>query len=61
MKPTAKIIGKNGNIFNILGIAKKALVSIGLKKEAEEMKNKVFNAGGYDEALQIIMEYVEVE
>lgn len=59
-KPTAKIVGENGNIFNVLGIARKALIGNGQKKEADEMKNKAFNAGGYDEALQIITEYVKV-
>ena len=61
MKPIAKIVGENGNIFNALGIAKQALIKNGQKKEANEMQNKAFNAGSYDEALQIIMKYVEVE
>jgi len=31
-----------------------------MHKEAEEMQNKVFNSESYDNALSIIMEYVDV-
>ena len=61
MKPTAKVIGENGNVFNLIGIAKRALIKDGQKKEAGEMQAKIFaEAKDYDEALQIIMEYIEV-
>lgn len=61
-KPVAKLIGQNGNIFNIMGIASKALIEDG-KEEAEAMMRKRItkHATSYDEALCIIMEYVEVE
>ena len=62
-KPTCKLIGENGNIFNLIGIASRTLKQSGLKEQAEEMQKRIMNgeAGSYDEALQIIMEYVEVE
>lgn len=59
-KPKAKMIGEDGNVFNLIGIASRALKKEGLKEQAEEMKNRVFSSGSYDEALQIMMEYVEV-
>lgn len=61
-KPVAKLVGENGNIFNLLGIASRALKHEGMKEEAEEMFSRVTTeARSYDEALQIIMDYVEVE
>ena len=59
LKPTAKLIGENGNIFNLLGIARKSLRH--MHAAHNEMTERVFKAASYDEALQIIMEYVAVE
>jgi hypothetical protein len=61
-KPVAKLIGSNGNIFNLMGIAKRVLIREGREKEGREMCNRIVStAKSYDEALVIIMEYVEVE
>lgn len=55
-KPQAKIIGANGNIFNILSIASCALND---KQKSEEMLQRVMACESYDDALVIIMEYVD--
>lgn len=60
-KPRCKLIGEDGNIFNLLGIAGRALTRAGLTEQKQEMFDKVMKSGSYDTALQIIMEYVEVE
>lgn len=60
-KPKAKLVGTNGNIFNLLGIASKSLKTAGQKDKATEMSKRVMSSNSYDEALSIIMEYVEVE
>lgn len=61
-KPTVKLVGENGNIFNLMGIAKRALCNAGKKGQADEMCNRILHgAQSYNEALVIIMEYVEVE
>lgn len=60
-KPKCKLIGENGNIFFILGKVNKALKASGKNEEAIECSNRVMNSKSYDEALQIIMEYVEIE
>jgi hypothetical protein len=59
-KPKCKMVGEDGNVFNLIGLASKALYKANKGKEAEEMKKKVFKAGSYDEALAIMMEYVDV-
>lgn len=58
-KPKAPIIGANGNIYNILAIASRSLQKEGFTQEANEMSQRVFTSSSYDEALQIITEYVE--
>ena len=62
-KPTCKLIGENGNIFNLIGIASRALKENGSPDQAEEMRKRIMGgeASSYDEALRIIMEYVEIE
>lgn len=60
-KPTVELIGQNGNVFNLLGICSKALKRAGQADKAKEMSQKVMSCGSYDEALQIMMEYVEIE
>lgn len=58
-KPEAGIIGANGNVFNLIAISRKALKKAGLPDEAEDLMNRVMQSGSYDEALQIIFEYIE--
>lgn len=60
-KPTIKLVGENGNIFNLIGIASKALKEEGQHDKAKEMSEKCMTSESYEEALGIIMEYCEVE
>ena len=60
-KPVCKLIGKNGNVFNLIGIASKTLEKAGAREEAKEMREKIFKCGSYGEALNIIGEYVEIK
>lgn len=62
-KPYCKLIGSDGNIFNLLAIASKCLNTHGYKDEAAELKQRILvkqEAKSYHRALEIIMEYVEV-
>lgn len=58
-KPVAPIIGADGNVFNLIGICSKALKKAGYKEQADEMTNRIQNSKSYDEALSIMMEYVD--
>ncbi|HZK10462.1 MAG TPA: hypothetical protein VFD08_05265 [Clostridia bacterium] len=60
-KQKCKLIGEDGNIFNLMGIASRTLKRAGLEEEAKEMVDRIFKSESYDRALQIIMDYVEVE
>ncbi len=59
-EPKCALIGQDGNIFNLVGIASRTLKRNGMQEESKEMSNRVFNSHSYDEALDIIGEYVEV-
>ena len=55
-KPDCPLIGQDGNIFNLLGIASRTLKDHDMADEASEMRNRVMGSGSYDEALSIIGE-----
>lgn len=57
-KPDAPMINSDGNIFNQLSIAKKALVDNGQDYVAKEMVKRAMDTNSYDEALRVISEYV---
>lgn len=60
-KPKCALIGEDGNIFNLMGIASRTLKRNDLRVLAEEMCNRITSeAKSYDEALCIIDEYVEI-
>lgn len=59
-KPNCPLIGEDGNIFHLIGIAAKTLRRNGMSAEATEMSEKVFGSGSYEEALKIIGEYVNI-
>ncbi|MDE7229696.1 MAG: hypothetical protein K2N56_04375 [Oscillospiraceae bacterium] len=59
-KPDCPLIGQDGNIFCLVGIAAKTLRENGLSVLAYEMSARVYDSGSYDEALGIIGEYVNI-
>jgi hypothetical protein len=57
-KPKVKFVGENGNVFNLLSICSRALRDARLPGAAE-MRSRVFRSGSYDEAINIMYEYVD--
>ena len=60
IKPKCPLIGADGNIYNLMGIASNTLKHNGLRDEAKEMYSRVTSSGSYEEALCIIGEYVDI-
>ena len=60
MKPTVTFVGEDGNIFNLLGIARRALRDAGQIEKVKEMSDRVMSSDSYNAALIVMMEYVEV-
>lgn len=59
-KPDCKLIGEDGNIFNLMARAARTLRENNLSEEAKEMRERITSSGSYDEALCIIGEYVNI-
>lgn len=59
-KPDCPLIGQDGNIFNLVGIAVRTLRENDMRDKAKEMSDRVFASESYDEALCIIGEYVNI-
>ena len=57
-KPDCPLVGEDGNIFNLMGIASRTLKENDMCKEAKEMCERIQNSGSYDSALAIISDYV---
>jgi len=61
-KPKCTLVGENGNIFNLMGIATRTLKNAGQQEKATDMCRRITTqAKGYEEALVLISEYVEIE
>ena len=65
MKPPCKLIGENGNVFNLIAIVINTLKQHGLTEELEQFRmelKKIQETGGtYNDVLNLFMKYVEVE
>lgn len=59
-RPVAKMIGQDGNVFNLIGIASRALKKAGKIDEDKEMMSRITKAGSYSEALTILTDYVRI-
>lgn len=59
-KPDCALIGEDGNIFNLMGIASRTLKENGMANEAQERCERVRSSGSYYEALGVIGEYVNI-
>ena len=60
-KPQVTLVGEDGNVFNLIAICSRALKRVGQRDKASEMSARCFSAGSYDEALQIMMEYCDID
>lgn len=61
LKPDCPLIGQDGNIFNLMGIASRTLRQSGMPEQASEMCSRITEtSGSYSEALGIIGEYVNI-
>ncbi len=59
-KPDCPMIGQDGNIFNLMGIAARTLRENDMEDKAKEMCERIYDSGSYDNALCILGEYVNI-
>lgn len=64
MKPMCKLLGENGNVFNLIGIVRKTLRNEGLDAELASFDAKFSdlqkNGGTYDDVLTLFRDYVDI-
>jgi hypothetical protein len=60
-KPRVSLVDQEGNVFNLLSVCVTALKQAGQKAEAEELSKRAFTCGSFDNAVSLMMEYVEEE
>lgn len=60
IKPRCKLIGEDGNVFNIIGKVGRTLKDSGLENKFNDFKDKAFKSHSYDEVLRLCMDYVDV-
>ncbi len=61
-KPDCPLIGEDGNIFNLMGIASRTLKENGMYEQAEKMRQRITGGEchGYEEALMVMADYVNI-
>ena len=59
-KPDCPLLGCDSNIFNLMGIAKRTLINNDMTAEAKKMCSRIYDCGSYNEALNVIGEYVNI-
>ena len=59
-KPDCPLIGQDGNIFNLMGIASRTLRDNGMAEEAKQMQKEITQCESYDAALNVIGQYVNI-
>ena len=60
-RPPMNLVGMDGNIFFVMGMASSVLQQHGMEENAKEMFERVKQSGDYYKALGIISEYVQTE
>jgi hypothetical protein len=60
VKPRVKLIGKDDNVFNLIGLCSRALRNAGMPDEAKLMTTECMSADSYHGALAVMMKYCEI-
>lgn len=61
-KPDCELIGQDGNVHNLIALAARTLRRNGMEDQEKEMTNRIIGGecGSYEEAMNIIGEYVNI-
>ena len=60
-KPICRLIGEDGNVFNLAARVSRTLKDNGMFDQADEVWKKLKECESYDHALQLFMQYVNIE
>lgn len=59
-KLVVKLVGTDGNVFNLIGLTSKALKKAGFPEKATEFTKRAFTMDSYGAVLNLIGEYCEI-
>jgi hypothetical protein len=59
-RPVVQLTGQDGNIYSIVARAGRALRRAGFSELEKEIRAKLRECKSYDDAIQMVMDYVEV-
>lgn len=54
------LVGEDGNVFNLIGLVRRALTDAGHPDEAKAFATEAMGSASYDSVLALIMRTVEV-
>lgn len=60
VRPKCKLTGTDGNVFALLGRARKTLKKAGQHDKAKELAERLVKCHSYHEAIALIDKYVEI-
>jgi hypothetical protein len=60
IKPTCKLLGEDGNIFNLMAVTGRALQRANLTEQKTKMMKEVMSQHSYSDALATIAKYVDI-
>ena len=60
-KPICKLVGEDGNVFNVIARVRRALRQADQNDAAEEFVRRAFACESYDEVLALVVAYVDVK
>lgn len=60
-KPSCKLLGENGNVFNIMMLVSQCLKKAGRPEQAEKFEKAAVECESYEHVLRLVTEYVEVK
>lgn len=55
-----KLVGEDGNVFNLIGICTQALRRNGMRDKVDEFQKEVMSSKSYEEALSVMMKWFDV-
>lgn len=60
-KPTVVLSGADGNVYNLIGLVRQALIANGQEDKAKEMVERATASKSYAEVLQMFWDYVDID
>lgn len=59
-KPTVDLVGKDGNVFSVIGEIYNVLRQEGMKDKAEEFSRESLQSDDYNSVLKLALKYVKI-